>query len=347
MPQHLTGHSAPFDQAAYDALVARQLNERSASPQTRAIDHLARDLRGVPRHPLAESLDRATRAVGLLTDSSAFSRMPADVATLRLSDAAAPAITGRPYDRSATTLPAGTTDSLLGRILDASAVVRAGAVLIPVDDAPKAHATGNGPGDVIVFERRPSRFSVITAPQAVVVADGADAPLTAMNVLRATIDLPEQASHALHFNVTRADFRERDADALAFELSRSIALGIARLADQILLAGLVAAAPSAFTLAKAAAKGLKISELRALVGTSATGAAIGADGVLRAGGIPGELVSVIAPTIIGAYSRTGVAVENQIRVVSKRTSLHGDLEIVVYVTAQALIPDAGAVWLGA
>lgn len=313
------------------------------------IDALARDLQP-QRHPLAVSLERATRAVGFAPHEAvhpATSMAPADILIMRMSDGAAAAVNGHAYDRSAMMRPAGEIDTLRGRIMAASRVCRAGAVLVPVADERRTYTSGNGSGDAIGYSKNKNVFTVIDAPKSTVVADGADAPLTPESIFRTEIDLPEAASHALHFKISRADFRERDADLQAFELSRSIALGIARIADEVLLKALAALSLTAFTLAKAAAKNVAFDQLRALIGTSATGAAVGADGVLRAGGVAGDLTSEITQTIIGAFPRAGVAVEDEIRVVSRRTNIQGSLEIVVYVNAQPLVPDAGAFWLGA
>ncbi|WP_176054524.1 hypothetical protein [Paraburkholderia caribensis] len=48
----------------------------------------------------------------------------------------------------------------------------------------------------------------------------------------------------------------------------AIVQGLARTADAVLSSALVAATPSAFNLAAAAAAGVRMSELRSLVGTA-------------------------------------------------------------------------------
>lgn len=121
-------------------------------------------------------------------------------------------------------------------------------------------------------------------------------------------------------------------------VARALALGVARVCDATLLSAIVANTPAPFSLAAAAARGLRFGELSAMSGTTAHGAAIGADGVLRVAGVNAEMTDVVAPSVIGAFGRAAVAVRDDIRVVIKRMSTQGDLEISLFVTIEPLIP---------
>ncbi|MGX1322116.1 hypothetical protein AB7M17_005569 [Bradyrhizobium sp. USDA 377] len=276
----------------------------------------------------------------------ATSKPPAVVGIVRLSEAL-PAPTpemSREYDMRTRSAPAGSTNSISHQLLENSRVARAGAVIIPVADAPD---TVNNDSGIVAWYKRPTRFSVVTAAPFSVVADGADVPVVEPSVFRAGIDLGEAASHGIRFELSRADQRERSDEEVAFEISRSFALGLAQVADSVLLAAVAAATPSAFTLAKAATKGLMFGELRAIAGTTAAGAAVGADGVLRAAGISAELTDQTAGTYIGAWYRSAVGVDDEIRVVIERRDLQGRLQITAFVNAQALLPDPAAFWTAA
>lgn len=244
----------------------------------------------------------------------------------------------------ASNIPAGKTLSLQSAIAAASRVAQAGTAVIPYRPAPVAIQTDSG---IPVFYERPSSFRSVTAASFLEVDDEDDATVSALPVLSAPIDIGDSASHALHFSLSRKDRRDTPSELLDYEVTIAIALGLANLVDRILLAAIQAATPTAFTLAKAAAKGLKFSELRALGGTVGTGAAVGADGVLRVAGVSAELTDQAAGSYVGAFTRSGIVIHDDLRVIAHRLNVNSDLEITVYANVQPLLPDPGCFWVGA
>lgn len=229
---------------------------------------------------------------------------------------------------------AGMVQTMHHAIMAASRVVQAGARLIPID----ASATPVNTQVAVAWTTRPTRFEVVTAAPFAVVADDAEVVTTGLPIMGAQIDLGEAASHAISFNLSRADQKDRSDSDLEFIVARAIALGVASLCDGVLLKAIVDASPASFSLANAAARGLRFDELRAVCGTSAQGATIGDDGTLRVAGVGAEMTDAVALSVIGAFGRSAVAVEEEIRVTIKRTSLRGDMEITAFVTAEALLP---------
>jgi hypothetical protein len=113
----------------------------------------------------------------------------------------------------------------------------------------------------------------------------------------------------------------------------------------VLLSAIAATTPANFSLALAAAQGLKWGELRAIVGTSANGATVSQDGHLRAGGVPAELTADTASTIIGAFSRAGVAIGESVEVYFERIDSSGLLAVTAWASMLPLVPDASKFWL--
>ena len=105
--------------------------------------------------------------------------------------------------------------------------------------------------------------------------------------------------------------------------------------------------PATFSLAAAAARGLKFEELRALIGTAGTGAAVGHDGALRAAGVAAELTSDTADTLIGSFARSAVAIHDDVRLHFERRNTKGDLVATAWVQFIPLLPDATAFWQAA
>ncbi|MDM0113516.1 hypothetical protein QTI66_15255 [Variovorax sp. J22R133] len=274
-----------------------------------------------------------------------YRKEPAVAGSFRLSDVF-PAPSGnqlRDLDlRSTQRSAAGTTHTIGNALMGASCAIQAGARLIPVGSAPDAVVDG----DVIAWQKRPARFEVVTAPAFGIVADGDDVVTSPLPLAGAEINLGEAASHAVSFTLTRLEQKARSDADMEFIVARALALGLAQVCDRVLLSAIVASTPTAFTVGKAAARGLHFADLKAICGTAAQGAAIGADGVLRVVGIDAELTDVIAPSIVGAFGRAAVAVNDEIRIVIKRTSVRGDMEITVFVTIEPLLPTSDF-WMAA
>lgn len=264
--------------------------------------------------------------------------------TVRLNDAF-PVPSGaqlRRLDIQNTQRSAGTIQTVHHAVMAASRVVQAGARLIPIDDS----ATPVQSSAAVAWTTRPTRFEVVTALPFAVVADEDEVATSGLPIVGAEIDLGETASHAISFTLSRREQKDRTDADLEFIVAQALALSIARLCDAVLLEAIVAASPTPFSLAKAASRGLNFGELRAMCGTSALGAAVSADGGLRVAGVNAAMTDVVAASVIGAFSRAAVAVEDEVRVLIKRTSLLGDMEITVFVTAEPLLPTSDF-WLAA
>jgi hypothetical protein len=221
-------------------------------------------------------------------------------------------------------------------VTEASRVMQAGAKLIPINAAPQPVQSDAG---FPAWYTRPARFEVVTAPAFAVVADGDDVTTSVLPLATAEVgNWGDAASHAISFTLSRADQRNRTEAESEFIVARSLALGLAKVCDSVLLSAILAGTPTAFTLAKTASRGLRFEELRAICGTGAQGAAVGADGVLRVSGISAELTDASATSIIGAFGRAAIAIDDEVRVTIKRVSKLTDLEITAFVSIKPLIP---------
>ncbi|MBV6850873.1 hypothetical protein [Xanthomonas euvesicatoria] len=226
-----------------------------------------------------------------------------------------------------------------------SRAAAAGARLLIRAAAIAPRPIGTGP-DLPVMQRETSGFSVIKPMPLAVVADGANAAIsTALPIWSASVDWSDEGTSPTFgtaFRLSRQDYKRRELDGTLDELlSASILAGVGRAADVALLSALSAASLSNFSLAAAAAQGLRFADLAALVGTAAAGAAVGTDGVLRAAGVQAELTDATAGTFVGAFNRAAVILDREVRVVADRSSLGGELLITIFTSAAALVPRAG------
>lgn len=250
-----------------------------------------------------------------------------------------------------TALPSGTEageqSTLDHALVAASRCVAAGARLIVVPAATEGQAINGN----VVYKRQEHRFDVIEAAEFTAVPEGVDLPAAALPIYSALINPDAMSLVGVHVPLSRAAQREYQDGQLAAHSIASIAAGVAKAADAALLAAIVAANPTAFTLAKAAGAGLRFPELRALCGTAGTGSVVSGNGglvVLPAAGAPGgiaaEFTDVIAPTVVGDFSRAAIAVDEEIQLVADRTNVNGDLELTVWVGLQALLPRPDVFW---
>lgn len=237
---------------------------------------------------------------------------------------------------------AGKAAPLPSAVLAASRVVAAGAHLVIVDAATEALPVGNT-GDIALVQRN-AGFTCIEAADFSLVPDGTDVSASQLPAYRSMADLDTMPAYGFRTTLTRAEQKAYKEGELADSALVSIALGVARVADAVLLAAINAATPTAFTLAAAAAQGVEFNELRAMVGTNGTGATVSQDGILRVGGIMAELTPDNATTIVGAFNRAAVAVHEDIGLVAERTDAQGSLVLTCWVNAQALLPLPGAFW---
>lgn len=231
-------------------------------------------------------------------------------------------------------------------ILENSRIARAGAGFVIVDEATKADAVGKT--GAIAMEETPGFLRhVDSAVWSTVDVDTlAEVPVSASPIKSAAIDWSTATAKAVRFVVTRRQrMAYEDQQKLCDQIVAAITLGLARAVDEVLFSALAAADLDPFTLSAAAAADLSFDELRALVGTGATGAAIGADGVLRAAGISADLTADMSGTIIGAWSRAAVAVRDDVNISIERTGLQGEMAITAWASMQALVPAPGKFWI--
>jgi len=168
--------------------------------------------------------------------------------------------------------------------------------------------------------------------------DGTDLTDSAIQVYRAYADRKTIPAYGVRIPMSRSEQKSYREGELADSVLVSIALGVSRAADAALLGAIKAANPAAFSLAAAAAKGLKFHELRSLVGTAGTGAAVGQDGALRVAGVQAELTPDIDATIVGAFNRSAVAIHEEITLLAERINVQGALVLTCWVHLQALLP---------
>lgn len=265
---------------------------------------------------------------------------PSAGASIRLSDLlpSIPAKVQAEYAPLSAKL-AGNKLTLAAALLEASQVIQAGATLLPIGPAQMPEDS-----HIIAWYRQEARFSTITPAIFGQVVDGVDVAVSALPAHRALIDIQEAPTAAVSFEFKRSQMRDVGEDQLVAELSIALALGLARYADSLLLGAIAATAPAPFTLAAAAAKGLRFGELSAFVGTSGTGGAVSQDGTLRAAGIPADLTDTTPGSYAGAFSRAAVAIRDDIPLVITRTDKQGTLRATALVNAQPLLSDVGAFW---
>jgi hypothetical protein len=238
--------------------------------------------------------------------------------------------------------PGGQTLRLDAAIARVSRVAQAGAAIIVRGEPDSAEATGRT-GE-IVLQRVPGSFSVIGPAIFSEVADDADAAVSPAPISSAAIDFSGVASRAVRIEVPRSMQRNVERELLGAELLTAVVLGVARAADAILLEALAGATLANFSLAAAAASGVRFDELRALIGTTGTGAAVDAAGNLRAAGVPAELTADTAGTYAGAFDRAAVAIHADMPLHVERRDAAANLTLTCYITAQALLPAPGFFW---
>jgi len=319
------------------------------TPDPILIAQLERTLAGLKAAPVPVHLARNALASGLRQARSAVvqpgshSRVAGAMIHLAMGDtmsAHAPN-PNRVYPMATVARSAGSTYTIHSAVLESSRVCQAGVTLIPIDDAPDP--VEDVPG-IVAWYKREARFANVKPAGFAAVAAGANVNTIARPVLSADIDLGEASSHAVRFSISRDDQKAMSDDAMQFEIERSIAAGLGQLADAVMLQALAAKNPAVFTIAAAAASGVRFPELSALVGTAGTGATVNAAGDLVAAGVRADLTDRTALTLVGAFSRAALACENEIRVLMERRSLQGALDVTVFTTMQALIPDASVFW---
>jgi hypothetical protein len=239
---------------------------------------------------------------------------------------------------------AGASITLPTYLAAASRVVSHGATLIVQPEASEAVVGSNG---ALAFQRRDVRFGVIAPAPFTEVPDGDELTASALPLLTDALDLETIPTYGFQTVITRADVRHFADGLFSSAAMLSIAIGLGRIADATLLDAVTDSAPATFSLGAAAAAGFNFSELRALIGTSGTGASVDTSGVLRAAGIEADLTPASAATVIGAFSRAAVVFSDRISFTAERINTNGDCTLTCWCNAQALMPQPGAFWKAA
>jgi hypothetical protein len=237
---------------------------------------------------------------------------------------------------------AGEVVTLSGGIIANSRVAKAGAHVILRTESTNVFQVGKTP-DAVAIERTPARFVNIDAASFATVAEDDDAPSVDLASIVRAADLTAAwgaaKMKAFSMELKRGDLHHVKTEELLSEVMTAITLGVARAADEVLLSAITAATPDAFTLAALASRGLRFGDVRALAGTSAIGAAVDADGVLRVAGVPAELTPDMAGTLVGAWDRAAVAVNDEVTVIFERVNPNGRLALSVFATMLPVVPD--------
>lgn len=229
-----------------------------------------------------------------------------------------------------------------------SRAVAAGAHIVLIADAIQPIQDSAGK---IAFVERPGGFVVAEPAQFAKVNDGAAVSGSAIPAHKATMDRSVAPAFMFRTTLSRRETKRWMNGELEDGVLLSILMGLGRMVDKVLLDAIAAAAPSAFTVAAAAARGLKYSDLRALVGTNGAGAFVTADGQLAAypfnttgwaGGVPGELTADMAGTIVGDFGRAAVGLFQDISLIGQRTTADGAMTVTCIANAEALLPVTGA-----
>ncbi|MGC2962944.1 hypothetical protein ACPUET_23570 [Paraburkholderia graminis] len=232
-------------------------------------------------------------------------------------------------------------------IVRQSLVAQAGAEIIIYKDPTEAVSTGVL-GDVVMMSKQ-AYFETFEAAPFALVADGSEVAATPLPIKRAAIHLDaaggpqtNTAIYGLRFEFSRATLK--GYPSIEDSIMHAIAQGLARTTDAVLTGAIIAANPAAFSLADAAAAGVRMRELRALVGTAGHGAAIDNNGVLRAAGIAAELTPDMAATIVGSFARSAVMIRSDVDVIVDRTNIDGSLAVTAWAALQPLLPDTTRFW---
>lgn len=237
---------------------------------------------------------------------------------------------------------AGETIMLDAAIAKMSRCIEAGAQLIVLPDA----AAPRRDGDVMLIPNNPAEFVSINPAPFSLVADDADTPESALPVKTAPIDRYGQ-QFGVRFRVDRHTQSLRGPEHVAAEAMTSITAGIAQTCDLVLLkairdaiiAAYAPASPLWYSPARAAAAGLRFTDLRGIVGTADVELAITGDGELVLNNVSAELSPAIAESIIGDFHRSAVVLHPEVTVLAERLNAAGDLVVTAWMNISAAVPD--------
>lgn len=287
---------------------------------------------------------------GYAEPTAYFSKEPASTGTLNLATSYLPGMLGDDGNLYGTPIATagGERATLNAGILQNSRCAAAGATIITRPDPTRALAVGRANG--IAFHRVAKYFSTIeAAPFATVAEDveGNDTEVAASDlpISRATIDWSTSIQKSVRFEIPRSLQRLIGHEQIVDEVLVAFVLGLARASDAVLLAAIEATNPATFTAGAVAAKGLRIDELRGLVGTEGAGAEWRGDGAFAvAGGIVADTTADTAGTVIGSFGRAGLAIHESIDLIVERRNTKGDLVLTAHANMIPLLPNPSVFW---
>lgn len=261
-----------------------------------------------------------------------------------------PEIVGSPSRPSVATTnrAAGEAMTLGQALLMNSRCAQAGAAVIalPEQKLIAGAALQEVPAGMRVIE--PANFAAI--PLDALTDEGTVATSALADIVtEGTLQRDIMTQRAFRIRLPRSDMRDIGEAQIIAEALHSIALGLGRAVDQTLLAAIIAATPAVYTnqpvgtASTAAARGLRWSDLSAIVGTAGAGATVDG-GQLYVGGVPAELSADMAETLVGAFDRFGVVVSPEIEVLAERIDATGGVTLTCWIDMQALLPDLANVW---
>lgn len=199
--------------------------------------------------------------------------------------------------------------------------------------------------ETVFLQSEPAKFETVTEGTPITESDSP--------VFREILNRLSVKQYMFATKIERRRAERFFAGELEEALLRSIALGIADAVDRALLSRILISGYSdpfvansglpieTFSLAKASARGLRFNDLKAIIGTSATGATINQNGQLTASGIQAEFCNAIPETIIGDFKRTAVAIGQEIQLIANRSganALDGSMSVSCVCEIGTLIP---------
>lgn len=292
----------------------------------------------------------AITPVGYQDPTVYLKKTPAVAGTLNLMSSFLPALISKDGDITAPVFPLVTPGAELltmnAGILQLSRVAAAGSHVITRPDPSRALAIGLT-DQFPALEKIARYFNAISPAPFEAVADDAEVNASEFPVKRSLIDWSESLQKSVRFEIKRRYLKQYGNDLVIDELLMALALGLARAADEVLLTAINASTPNAFSIADVANQGLRVTELRALVGTNGVGASFRGDGVFTASNIPADTTGDMAGTLIGAFNRTAVAIHEDVTLTAERRNTQGDLVVTAHANLIPLIPDAAKFWAAA
>lgn len=315
-----------------------------------------------PKNPLLALIDQAQRAMPYharytpgIEEPSLVPKKAAALRTLVLNK------TSVRVDRSGQIIVgnagnmAGETITIDKAIFKGSRFAQAGGTLVflPEHAAPEdtgtaiAHQEVTGNAMVQAMRAEPVSFAVVNPAEFELVGDDDDAPAGTLPVFVADFSRADQKSYGVSFRLTRAQRLARGEQTTADELLASVVAGLSKVVDRLALQAILATTPTSFSLSAAAAAGVRFAELKAMVGSDATAAAILDDGRLTAHGITAELTDVMTETVIGDFSKAAAVIGPDLQILVSRLNKNGDVSVTAWLSVDALCPAAGKFWLGA